>query len=371
MNLRTKADRLAHRQYLLKRYNCQIKEFPEVNAVVGYYHTGNKPAAIAFSGTAGKPDWHYRFANTDRREQYIQEWLDGLRSYQEYKKKSKAEQTGLSEPAHSARTLKKHLQQLFPGTKFSVRSDTFAGGDAIRVEYTDGPMKEEVEAIAELFQHGYFDGMQDLYIDVPIQVPNCRGAKYVTVERKLSTDLREKLLPILQKNFSPQFGNGTRVYDYAPYQIAETEMILLGVTKQEIEARNKERIAIVLGRDVEETLEKTTETTPAEQQFVNPEQASRNNNVVDFVAYKARKEQQKQEQKHRTAKEQGEYLTKMVNGLSNLELTELTRGIYQSNNFTNEQKLFIIRYFLSILAKRDRQAAIKLYDELDIYSLTQ
>jgi len=64
--------------------------------------------------------------------------------------------------AETAKLLRKALKKSFPGVKFSVRSDTYAGGSSIRIEYLDGPAKSEVEKIANVFEGAGFDGMIDL-----------------------------------------------------------------------------------------------------------------------------------------------------------------------------------------------------------------
>ena len=51
----------------------------------------------------------------------------------------------------------------FPTTKFSVISENFANGDAVRVDYTDGPTLESVKTMLSSYQLGHFDGMTDCY----------------------------------------------------------------------------------------------------------------------------------------------------------------------------------------------------------------
>lgn len=62
----------------------------------------------------------------------------------------------------TAKLLRKALKDGFPGVKFSVRSDSYAGGASIRVRYEDGPFKKDVEAVAKQFAGASFDGMIDL-----------------------------------------------------------------------------------------------------------------------------------------------------------------------------------------------------------------
>lgn len=88
--------------------------------------------------------------------------------------------------------LKAELTAKFPGVKFSVRGDH----SSVNVKYTDGPALADVEAIANKYQDGHFDGMQDIHeydhsaygqaFDVV-----CGRVKYVFVERSYS---RESML---------------------------------------------------------------------------------------------------------------------------------------------------------------------------------
>lgn len=65
----------------------------------------------------------------------------------------------------TAKLIRKALKKAFPGVKFGVRSDQYAGGCSIHVSYTDdgkGPTQKAVEAVVEPYAGGRFDGMIDL-----------------------------------------------------------------------------------------------------------------------------------------------------------------------------------------------------------------
>jgi conjugative element/phage-associated large polyvalent protein len=64
--------------------------------------------------------------------------------------------------AQTAKLLRKALKEAFPTTKFSVRSDSYAGGASIDVHWTDGPTAQQVQTICNRFEGVDFDGMQDL-----------------------------------------------------------------------------------------------------------------------------------------------------------------------------------------------------------------
>jgi hypothetical protein len=64
--------------------------------------------------------------------------------------------------AATAKLVRVALKKAFPAVKFSVRSDTYAGGASIRVKWLDGPLAKEVEAVAKAYSSGGFDGSIDL-----------------------------------------------------------------------------------------------------------------------------------------------------------------------------------------------------------------
>lgn len=57
--------------------------------------------------------------------------------------------------------IKRIVTMEFPGVKFSVVNEH---GSSIRVKWVDGPAEKEVKAIVGKFEHGHFDGMQDMYV---------------------------------------------------------------------------------------------------------------------------------------------------------------------------------------------------------------
>lgn len=87
----------------------------------------------------------------------------------------------------AARNLRKLLRAAWPGVKFSVRVERFSGGDSMDVSWTDGPTPAEVDAIADRFAAGSFDGMTDSYSYSRTPWNKLFGdAKYVHSRRELS-----------------------------------------------------------------------------------------------------------------------------------------------------------------------------------------
>src|SRR5688572_13905549 len=60
--------------------------------------------------------------------------------------------------AETAKLVRVALKAAFPGVRFSVRSDNYAGGASMRVRWFDGPAAPQVEAVAKDYQGGDFDG---------------------------------------------------------------------------------------------------------------------------------------------------------------------------------------------------------------------
>lgn len=63
----------------------------------------------------------------------------------------------------AAKNVRIELKAAFKGVKFFVKSESFSGGNAIRVSWTDGPTDAQVEEITNKYRAGRFDGMTDCY----------------------------------------------------------------------------------------------------------------------------------------------------------------------------------------------------------------
>jgi hypothetical protein len=67
--------------------------------------------------------------------------------------------------AETAKLVRAALKRSFPGVKFSVRSDVYAGGASIRVGWVDGPLAAWVDQVVAPYKGGDFDGMIDMKIN--------------------------------------------------------------------------------------------------------------------------------------------------------------------------------------------------------------
>lgn len=64
--------------------------------------------------------------------------------------------------ADTAKLVRAHLKQKFPGVKFSVRSKSYSGGASIDIGWTDGPCSARVDKVAKQYEGASFDGSIDL-----------------------------------------------------------------------------------------------------------------------------------------------------------------------------------------------------------------
>lgn len=115
----------------------------------------------------------------------------------EQKEKNKGRLTGA---AACAAAIRAELKNNFEGFKFSVTADTFANGNAVRINWVDGPTVEQVESFTSKYQYGHFDGMTDMY-----EYTNSRDdlpqAKYVQTQRSMSEETKAVLEPIAAEMF--------------------------------------------------------------------------------------------------------------------------------------------------------------------------
>lgn len=103
-----------------------------------------------------------------------------------------------AKPNKPSANLKKELSLVFPGVKFSVRYESYAGGDSVNYSWTLGPTGAEVAAIADKYQDGNFNGMEDIHeYDRSAHgaaVDRVLGrAKYVQGSRHIPHELHEQI----------------------------------------------------------------------------------------------------------------------------------------------------------------------------------
>jgi len=104
--------------------------------------------------------------------------------------------TTKSTQAQAATQIKTILKREFPGIAFSVRSESFSGGDSVHVSWNLGPTSEQVNKLISRYQYGHFDGMIDCYEysncheDIPQTKFVCAQRDYRTQEEIDNYDLK-------------------------------------------------------------------------------------------------------------------------------------------------------------------------------------
>lgn len=97
-----------------------------------------------------------------------------------------------SNAAMTAKAVRAELKDRFSDVKFSVTSETYAGGDSVNIRWTDGPREADVAAVVSKFKAGTFNGMTDSY-ETTENNPLHHTVKFIDVERTLSPGMKAKL----------------------------------------------------------------------------------------------------------------------------------------------------------------------------------
>ncbi len=96
-----------------------------------------------------------------------------------------------TQAAQAAQQIREILKKNFPTTKFSVKSENFAGGNAVTVSWIDSVAPKKVEALISHYQYGKFNSMEDIY-----EYNNSRDdipqTKYLSCNRKISDEVYQR-----------------------------------------------------------------------------------------------------------------------------------------------------------------------------------
>lgn len=102
----------------------------------------------------------------------------------------------------AAKNIRIELKAAFKCVKFSVKSESFSGGNAIRVSWVDGPTVAQVEEITSKYRAGCFDGMTDCYeYEFSYWGEAFGDAKYISASRSVSDELVERVLAALAEKY--------------------------------------------------------------------------------------------------------------------------------------------------------------------------
>ena len=154
------------------------------------YHVDQHKVLMIWKGNAGKPYIHYSFKENSV---YLQNYVDQEKKYADqretYKKEEALKGKTKSTVATAAGMIKAMLKKDYPSIKFSVKSDYFANGNSIDVNWVDGIPESAIDSFLRQFEYGSFDGMTDCYnYDNKHDYPQ---TKYVMAHRNISNEKRE------------------------------------------------------------------------------------------------------------------------------------------------------------------------------------
>lgn len=102
--------------------------------------------------------------------------------------------------ADTAKLVREVLKAEFPGTKFSVRSQNYAGGASIHIGYTDGPPSRQVENAVDHLRRSDFNAMVDmqesrggtLLVDGEEFEQIHYGADFISAQREFSDEVEDE-----------------------------------------------------------------------------------------------------------------------------------------------------------------------------------
>lgn len=107
----------------------------------------------------------------------------------------------LPERVRASKAIRKELKETFEGTKFSVRSSSFAGGDSISVEWIDGPTYDVVMRMIGKYQYGKYKSCCDIY-EITNEREDIPQTKYILANREISNDIEVDALEICKEKYA-------------------------------------------------------------------------------------------------------------------------------------------------------------------------
>lgn len=117
----------------------------------------------------------------------------------------------VSSHAAAAKAIKEELKEAFPAVTFRVTSESFSMGNAVNIYWIDGPTVASVDAIADKYQFGHFNGMEDIY-----EYSNTREdipqAKYVNTQRTISDEVRATVKAEIAQNYNIDMDDDSAVF---------------------------------------------------------------------------------------------------------------------------------------------------------------
>jgi hypothetical protein len=127
-----------------------------------------------------------------------------------------------TQSAQAAALIRAELKKNYPEIKFSITSKNYSMGNSVSISWIDAMPPATVEAIADKYQYGHFNGMEDIYEYSNKQ--DFPQAKYVSCYREISQAIRDKIRQDLAMILSIPNENYSRLpqnYEYFGYDISQ------------------------------------------------------------------------------------------------------------------------------------------------------
>jgi len=108
--------------------------------------------------------------------------------------------------AATAKAIRQELKSIFPTVKFSITSESFSMGNAVRIRWEDGATVEQIDSIVKKYQYGSFNGMEDLY-EIDNNNDDIPQVKYVQTSRDFSETRKRETAAELGINFDTEYND--------------------------------------------------------------------------------------------------------------------------------------------------------------------
>ena len=115
------------------------------------------------------------------------------------KKETKNKKMG--EHALCAKAIKKELKQVFPETKFSVKSDSFSMGNSVNVQWENGPTVPQVNEIVKKYEYSHYNTVEDIH-EINNRRTDIPQAKYISTCRNIGIEIYEVIFEHLKQTNS-------------------------------------------------------------------------------------------------------------------------------------------------------------------------
>lgn len=146
----------------------------------------------------------------------------------------------LTDAAITAKAIRKELKEIFKTIKFSIRSKTYAGGDNVTIEWTDGPSEKMVRKIADKYEGGTFDPYTDYHgwdsTGIPEGIP---GVHFIFYTHNTTEELKAAARDSYKKTYGEEPPNNKRYIEKYYEKIKEwgtPELIAIKEKQDEEEA---------------------------------------------------------------------------------------------------------------------------------------